>query len=116
MNAPPGPKKAKAPDASTSRALRKHGNSSPQSTAKSTATEAQRDRILAALRRRPQTTCDLRQLGAFQCATRIKELRELGHRIITTRVTLVDPDGWTHPRAAIYSLLQPAAANSGRGQ
>jgi hypothetical protein len=126
MNAPPGHKKGKAFDGATSKALRKERNPKPQCSPKSTATEAQRERILAALRRRPQTTSDLRQIGIFQAATRIKELRDrFGYRIDTTRVTLVDPDGFTHVGAALYSLVdeqqahlpgfRSVAAESGRG-
>jgi hypothetical protein len=118
--------KAKGLDARTTSPLKKHTNSSCQFSPKSTATEAQRDRILAALRRRPQTTSDLRQIGIFQAATRIKELRDrFGYRIDTTRVTLVDPDGFTHVGAALYSLVdeqqahlagfRPVTAESGRG-
>jgi hypothetical protein len=118
--------KAKGLDAPTTSPLKKHTNSGRQFSPKSTATEAQRDRILAALRRRPQTTSDLRQIGIFQAATRIKELRDrFGYRIDTMRVTLVDPDGFTHVGAALYSLVdeqqahlpgfQPVAAESGRG-
>jgi len=72
---------------------------------RSAATRAQRDRILAALKRRPQTTEDLRKLGIFQAPARIKELRDrFGYLIDTTRVTVVDRAGYPHPRAALYSL------------
>lgn len=72
---------------------------------RSTATQAQRDRILAALKRRPQTTEDLRKLGIFQVPARVKELRDrFGYAIDTTRVTVVDRSGYRHPRAALYSL------------
>lgn len=118
------PANAKAPVATT-RALSNHETQSAKHSARSTATEAQRDRILEALRRRPQTTSDLRQIGIFQAATRIKELRDqFGYRIDTARVTLVDPDGFTHVGAAHYSLIneqqthlpsfRPVAAESGR--
>jgi len=74
--------------------------------AKSTATEAQRQRIVEALRRRPQTSYDLRRLGCYQCAARVKELRDrFGYRIDTHRITLVDRDGYSHPRAALYCLI-----------
>ena len=77
--------------------------------AKSCAVEAQHDRILEALRRRPHTTQDLRCLvGVFQVSTRVKELRELGWKIETHRVNLVDSYGFFHPRCALYSLEEAA--------
>lgn len=79
-----------------------------QSTDQSTATKAQRERILQALRQRPQTTEDLRQLGVYQAPARVKELRDrFGYEIETARVTLVDRAGYSHPRAALYSLQSP---------
>ena len=77
--------------------------------AKSCAIEAQHDRILDALRRRPHTTHDLRCLvGVFQVSTRVKELRELGWNIETHRVNIVDTYGFLHPRCALYSLEEAA--------
>ncbi|MGC3986245.1 MAG: helix-turn-helix domain-containing protein [Pseudorhodoferax sp.] len=73
---------------------------------KSTHSEAQRERIVAALRVRPQTSYDLRRLGCYQAPARVKELRDrFGYKIETTRITLVDRDGYLHPRAALYSLV-----------
>lgn len=70
--------------------------------------EAQRQRILEALRRRAQTTEDLRKIGIFQAAARIKELRDrFGYRIETVRVTVVDRESYPHPRAALYVLHEP---------
>lgn len=72
---------------------------------KSTATEAQRARIIKALEAGPKTSYDLRRLGCYQCAARVKELRDrFGYRIKTERVTLYDRDGYMHPRAARYTL------------
>lgn len=74
--------------------------------AKSTHSEAQRQRILDALRRRPQTSYDLRRLGCYQAPARVKELRDrLGYFITTDRITLIDRDGYSHPRAALYTLV-----------
>lgn len=74
--------------------------------AKSTASEAQRERIIAALRIGPKTSYDLRRLGCYQAPARIKELRDrFGFNIITDRVTLYDRDGYAHPRAALYTLI-----------
>jgi hypothetical protein len=74
-------------------------------TARSTSVEAQRARIIAALRQRPHTSYELRRLGAFQAPARILELRYmLGYDIRTERVTLYDRDGYMHPNAARYHL------------
>lgn len=74
---------------------------------KSTASEAQRERILMALARGPKTSYDLRRLGCYQAPARIKELRDrFGYNITTDRVTLVDRDGYSHPRAALYTLIR----------
>lgn len=72
---------------------------------RSTSAEAQRDRIIQALRIGPQTSYDLRRLGCYQAPARIKELRDrFGYCILTKRVTLWDRDGYAHPRAALYVL------------
>lgn len=77
-----------------------------QFSAKSTHSEAQRQRIISALRMRPQTSYDLRRLGCYQAPARVKELRDkLGYTITTDRITLVDRDGYLHPRAALYTLV-----------
>lgn len=72
---------------------------------KSNGTEAQYARILAALRRGPQTSYALRLLGCYQAPARIKELRDkFGFNIETELVTLYDHEGYMHPRAARYHL------------
>lgn len=97
MTKPPaGSSGAEAPNKRTS---------SPQFSARSSNSEAQRQRILAALRIRPQTTEDLRKIGIFQAATRIKELRDrFDYDIETVRVTVVDRESYSHPSAALYVL------------
>ncbi|MBV2179908.1 MAG: helix-turn-helix domain-containing protein [Castellaniella sp.] len=71
---------------------------------KSSATEAQYQRILALLAARPHSTEDLRKAGIFQVSARIKELRMMGHFIKTDRITLTDRDGFPHHGVALYSL------------
>ena len=84
-------------------------------TAKSTHSEAQRQRILSALRVRPQTSYDLRRIGCYQAPARVKELRDrFGYVISTDRITLVDRDGYMHPRAALYSLVSEPEAPGGQ--
>ena len=74
-------------------------------TSKSTTTEAQLHRILAVLRLRPQTSYDLRRLGAYQAPARIKALRDKGYHITTDPVVIVDRDGYRHARVALYTLV-----------
>lgn len=75
-------------------------------TARSTSVEAQRERIIAALRRSNPTSYDLRRMGIYQAPARIKELRDrYGFDIHTERVTLYDRDGFPHLNAARYSLV-----------
>ena len=73
---------------------------------KSTATEAQRNRVIEALRQRPQTSYDLRRLGIYQAPARVKELRDrFGYSITTDPVVIVDRDGYHHARVALYTLV-----------
>lgn len=72
---------------------------------KSTATEAQRQRIIDALHHRPQTSYDLRRMGCYQAPARIIELRRMGYEIMTERITLTDRDGYQHPNCALYTLI-----------
>lgn len=73
---------------------------------KSTATEAQRERIVEALRIRPHTSYDLRRLGIYQAPARVKELRDrFGYGITTDPVVIVDRDGYRHARVALYTLI-----------
>lgn len=81
-------------------------------TAKSTATAAQRERIMEALRTGPRTSYDLRRMGCYQCAARVLELRRMGCDIRTERVTLYDLDGYAHPRAARYHLVSDLEADT----
>lgn len=75
-------------------------------TARSTSVEAQRERIIAALRSASHTSYDLRRMGIYQAPARIKELRDrYGFDILTERVTLYDRDGFPHVNAARYSLV-----------
>lgn len=98
------PQKAMAPTVSAAGAIRKNQKHLKFS-AKSTASEAQRERIIHALRRRPHTSYDLRRLGIYQAPARIKELRDrFGFVITTDLITLVDRDGYWHARCALYTL------------
>lgn len=71
----------------------------------SSAVKDQERRIVNALKIRPHTTDDFRAIGIFQISARIWGLRAQGWVINTDRVTVVDRDGFAHPRAALYSLV-----------
>lgn len=78
----------------------------------STATEAQRRRIVEMLRAGRKTTLDFRRAGVMQSQTRIYELRKrLGYDIPTVgRVTIADDQGYLHAGVAVYELVSEPAA------
>lgn len=71
---------------------------------RSTETEAQEQRILAALRTGPKTTDDLRRLGIYQVSARIWSLRQQGNEIETALFDGYSADGYSHARMARYTL------------
>jgi len=71
----------------------------------STATAAQRVRIVEMLRTGEKSTFDFRKVGVMQTSTRIHELRAMGYSIMTTRRDLFDANGYRHDRVAIYALV-----------
>ena len=78
---------------------------------RSTAAAAQRDKVLALLRRGPKTTLDLRQHGILSPAARVWELRhDHGHTIACDLVTLYDDEGYRHSKCASYHLAEPNAS------
>ena len=100
------PQKAKAPTALTVEALKKtqlHVKFSP----KSTATEAQYDRIVKMLRSGTRSTFDFRKAGIMAPAARIKEMNDRhGYYIPTIALRdLWDDEGFLHPRVAVYELI-----------
>ena len=76
-----------------------------KSCAGSSATAAQRDRMVEMLRIGEKTTFDFRRAGIMQSSTRIFELRALGYSITTTRRDLFDADWYRHKRVAVYALV-----------
>ena len=80
---------------------------------KSTATEAQYDRIVTMLRVGPKSTFDFRKVGIMSPASRIKELNDkLGYYIPTIDLRdLYDEEGFLHKRVGVYELIdEPKAA------
>ena len=73
---------------------------------RSTATQAQHERIIAALTKRPHNTFELRALGVMQVSARIFELRAMDHKIVTIdRVSARDEEGIEHGNVAVYALV-----------
>ena len=80
---------------------------------RSTATEAQRQRIIEMLRTGPKTTLDFRRAGIMQSQTRIFELRARGYDLPTVgRVTVADDEGYMHAGVAVYELLAEYEADA----
>lgn len=70
-----------------------------------TSSSNQRAITLSAITNAPKSTIELRHdFGIMHPAARIQELREMGHEIVTIRVTDVTPDGIKHKAVAKYVL------------
>jgi hypothetical protein len=70
-----------------------------------TCAEAQRQRLLSALKKGSVTTPDARaHLNIMAPAARIKELRERGYRIKTSLERILDDRGRLHHKVARYVL------------
>lgn len=83
--------------------------------AKSTATQAQYERLLPLLRLRPHHTMELRRAGIMMPAARIKELNDrYGYSIERVeRISLWDEWGFCHAGVAVYSLVsEPTSAGA----
>lgn len=78
---------------------------------RSTDTEAQEQRIVAALRISPRTTDDLRTLGIYQASARIHGLRQKGYDIATALYDGYSADGYSHKKMARYELLGEPPTN-----
>ncbi|QEA12094.1 helix-turn-helix domain-containing protein [Comamonas flocculans] len=98
--------KQKAPVVSATKGF-SNTTSKPRHSTKSSATEAQYRRIIEALRIGPKTSHDLRVLGAYHPAGRVKELNDkFGFVIDSDRVSLWDAWGFEHRNCARYHLLR----------
>jgi hypothetical protein len=74
-------------------------------TSKSTATQAQIDKLIELLALAPRHTHELRRLGISHPAGRIQDLEAMGFVIDVGRVTTVDENSFTHKGVARYSLI-----------
>lgn len=79
---------------------------SPEKThVENTSGTAQRARLLERLQSAPiDTFTAIRELNIVRPGARINELRGLGHKILTHRLTLTDDQGRTHQGMALYYL------------
>lgn len=98
--------KAKGPTVTAVSPL-KTGRSAHKFSPKSTATEAQYQRIVTMLRISIRSTFDFHKAGIMAPAARIKELNDKhGYYIPTIALRdLWDDEGFMHPRVAIYELI-----------
>ncbi|QBJ79585.1 helix-turn-helix domain-containing protein [Aquitalea sp. USM4] len=72
-----------------------------------TSADAQRYRLLTALRQGPVTTFDARdRMNILMPAARVKELRLSGYKIDTIRIQLMDQNGHRHSGVAKYVLIR----------
>lgn len=72
---------------------------------RSTVTQAQEQRIVAALRAGPKTTDELRQIGCYQVSARVCRLRQRGYQIETELFDGYAADGHSHARLGRYRLV-----------
>lgn len=98
------PPKEKGPTGRTVRPLRT-AIAGLKSIARRTDTEAQRQKILTALRSGPKTTDQLRALGVYQVSARIWGLRASGYNIVTDLFDGYAADGLRHSRLGRYTLV-----------
>lgn len=100
------PPKEMTPTVSAVEAIKKKQKPS-QFSAKSTATQAQYERIVNLLRTGTRSTFDFRKAGIMAPAARIKELNDKhGYYIPTIGLRdLWDEQGFMHPRVAVYELI-----------
>lgn len=72
---------------------------------KTTERSVQIKKLALLLAMRPHHTYELRKLGISHPAGRVQDLEEQGYVIESSRVTVVDENGFTHPGVARYSLI-----------
>jgi hypothetical protein len=72
---------------------------------RSTATEAQIQKLLELLRIRPRHTHELRKLGISHPAGRKNDLKNRGYKFDKQLINTIDSDGFLHVGVALYSLI-----------
>jgi hypothetical protein len=78
--------------------------SQPKYSERSSATEAQIERLIDLLRTGRRHTHELRKHGISHPAGRVQDLEKRGFVIASSRTTTVDTDGFTHRGVALYEL------------
>jgi Helix-turn-helix domain len=80
---------------------------------RNTSAYAQRKRMLDALQTlgAVNTLYARDRLNIMMPAARVKELRQQGHQILTTRITITDRNGFVHHNVARYELIQLAGGD-----
>lgn len=73
--------------------------------ARSTAKEAQIQRLLGLVTIRPHHTHELRKVGISHPAGRIRDLEKRGFVFDSDRITTIDSDGYAHRGVALYTLV-----------
>lgn len=102
---PHNPPKEKVANAGEQKATYQNNHSNPSSNSSA----VQRQRLLAALRKSPMSTLQIRrELDILGVAPRVLELRRAGHKIITNWQAEATEAGKLH-RVALYVLLGEAA-------
>jgi hypothetical protein len=89
---------------STDNALAGHSTQNSDAIITDTECQHQRDAIIRALYRESRNTFEFRAIGITSAAPRIKELRDAGWDIRTSRETATDMAGVKHSGIARYSL------------
>ena len=96
--------KAKGPAVAAASPL-KTEQSGRKFSAKSTATEAQLQKLIALTRITPRNTHEMRRHGISHPAGRVLDLTKRGYCFASDRITTVDSDGFTHRGVALYTLV-----------
>lgn len=82
---------------------------------KSTATEAQIQRLIELLRNGPKDTHFLRRMGISHPAGRVQDLLLRGYEVSSSRTTTIDSDGYSHSGVALYDLVDEPDLQFGGG-
>ena len=89
-------------NAAPAKTLTKH---TAKFSSRSTATEAQIQRLLGLIAIRPHHTHELRRFGISHPAGRVQNLESRGYVIDSARITTIDSDGYAHRGVALYKLI-----------
>jgi hypothetical protein len=76
---------------------------------KSTAMEAQIQKLIGLLAIRSHHTYELRRAGISHPSGRIADLEKRGYSFAVDRITAVDGDGFVHSGVALYTLTDAPA-------